>query len=65
MMVINRKILGNAVIMDKEQRLRETNFSVLRKETPKEMKISKGYVSLDTRFSQTQTCAKGCSVLSE
>jgi len=35
MMVIDQKLLGNDVIVDKEQRLGETNFSVLRKETPK------------------------------
>ena len=52
-MVINRKILGNAMIMDKEQRLEGTNFSVLRKETTKR-KISKGRVPQDTRFSQMQ-----------
>lgn len=33
--VINGKLLGNTVIMEKEQRLKETNYSVLRKETTK------------------------------
>ena len=34
-MGINGKLLGNDVIVDKEQRLGEIKFSVLRKETPK------------------------------
>lgn len=65
--VINGKLLGNAVIMEKEQRLRETNYSVLRrgkKNNKKEIKISKACVSLDARCSQMQRCAKGCSLSS-
>lgn len=64
-MVTDQKLLGNDVIVDKEQRLGETNFSVLRKEHQKGNENIKGLCVPWRMFQPNADMGESSSALSE